>query len=281
MCNNCKKWFCNGRGNTSGLQIVNHSVRAKHREVTLHSEGPLRETVLKCYWCGVCNVYVLGFIPAQADSVVVLLCRQPCAAQNSLKDINWHQEQWKPLITDRSFLPWLVKVPTEQEQSRARQISAAQINKLEELWNENIDATFQDLEKPGIDTETSQMLLLYEDGYQYEKVFGPLVRLETEYDKNLKESQIQEGIEIRWGVGLNKKTIAYFTLVKTDSDMKLRQGAHEDTRPRSVQDISYSYNFSTPQDLHTNIFSSVATKSKQLLKKIKIKNLISSAMSVP
>lgn len=75
MCNNCKKWFCNGRGSTSGSHIVNHLVRAKHREVTLHSEGPLGETVLECYSCGVRNVFVLGFIPAKADSVVVLLCR--------------------------------------------------------------------------------------------------------------------------------------------------------------------------------------------------------------
>ena len=37
------------------------------------------------YFVKVRNVFVLGFIPAQADSVVVLLCRQPCAAQNSLK----------------------------------------------------------------------------------------------------------------------------------------------------------------------------------------------------
>ena len=45
-------------------------------------------TVLYCtilYFVKVRNVFVLGFIPAQADSVVVLLCRQPCAAQNSLK----------------------------------------------------------------------------------------------------------------------------------------------------------------------------------------------------
>ncbi|XP_055910009.1 regulator of nonsense transcripts 1 homolog [Eupeodes corollae] len=224
MCNNCKKWFCNGRGNTSGSHIVNHLVRAKHREVTLHSDGPLGETVLECYSCGVRNVFVLGFIPAKADSVVVLLCRQPCAAQNSLKDMNWDQEQWKPLISDRCFLAWLVKVPSDQEQLRARQISAGQINKLEELWKENIEATFQDLEKPGIDTEPTQVLLRYEDGYQYEKVFGPLVRLEAEYDKKLKESQTQENIEVRWDVGLNKKTIAYFTLAKTDSDMKLMHG---------------------------------------------------------
>lgn len=59
------------------------------QEVTLHKDGPLGETVLECYTCGVRNIFVLGFIPAKADSVVVLLCRQPCAAQNSLKDMNW------------------------------------------------------------------------------------------------------------------------------------------------------------------------------------------------
>lgn len=29
---------------------------------------------------------------------------------------------------------------------------------------------------------------------------------------------------MRWDVGLNKKTIAYFTLAKTDGDMKLMHG---------------------------------------------------------
>ncbi|KAG5892657.1 hypothetical protein JTB14_025451 [Gonioctena quinquepunctata] len=199
-------------------------VRAKHKEVTLHKDGPLGETILECYSCGVRNVFVLGFIPAKADSVVVLLCRQPCAAQNSLKDMNWDQDQWKPLIADRCFLTWLVKIPSEQEQLRARQISAQQINKLEELWKENVDATFQDLEKPGVDEEPQQVLLRYEDGYQYQNIFGPLVKLEADYDKRLKESQTQENIEVRWDVGLNKKTIAYFTLAKTDGDMKLMHG---------------------------------------------------------
>ena len=77
-------------------------------------DGPLGETILECYNCGCRNVFLLGFIPAKADSVVVLLCRQPCAAQTSLKDMNWDQSQWQPLINDRSFLPWLVKIPTEQ-----------------------------------------------------------------------------------------------------------------------------------------------------------------------
>lgn len=42
------------------------------------------------------------------------------------------------------------------------------------------------------------------------------MKLEADYDKKLKESQTQENIEVRWDVGLNKKTIAYFTLAKTD-----------------------------------------------------------------
>ena len=73
-------------------------------------------------------------------------------------------EQWKPLILDRSFLSWLVKVPSEQEQLRARQISAQQINKLEELWKDNVDATFQDLEKPGVDEDPNQVLLRWVGG---------------------------------------------------------------------------------------------------------------------
>jgi hypothetical protein len=55
--------------------IINHLVRAKHKEVTLHKDGPLGETVLECYNCASKNVFLLGFIPAKADSVVVLLCR--------------------------------------------------------------------------------------------------------------------------------------------------------------------------------------------------------------
>ena len=74
---------------------------ANLQEVSLHKEGPLGETVLECYACGNRNVFVLGFIPAKAESVVVLLCRQPCASQNALKDLNWEQDSWRPLIKDK------------------------------------------------------------------------------------------------------------------------------------------------------------------------------------
>jgi regulator of nonsense transcripts 1 len=74
-CITCNKWFCNSRGHTSGSHIVNHLVKAKHKEVMLHPESPLGETALECYNCGCRNVFLLGFIPAKSDTVVVLLCR--------------------------------------------------------------------------------------------------------------------------------------------------------------------------------------------------------------
>jgi regulator of nonsense transcripts 1 len=55
-------------------------------------------------------VFLLGFISAKTESVVVLLCREPCLSVNALKDMNWDLSQWLPLIDDRCFLQWLVKV---------------------------------------------------------------------------------------------------------------------------------------------------------------------------
>ncbi|RUS22009.1 RNA helicase-domain-containing protein, partial [Endogone sp. FLAS-F59071] len=215
-CVTCSKWFCNSRGNTSGSHIINHLVRAKHKEVVLHHQSPLGETALECYNCGCRNVFLLGFIPAKSDTVVVLLCRQPCAAMPSSKDMNWDTSQWMPLIDDRCFLTWLVKVPSEQEQLRARQITAHQINKLEELWKDDQEATLEDLEKPGVDDEPHPVLLRYEDAYQYQNIFGPLVKMEADYDKKLKESQTCDDIVVRWDIGLNQKRIAWFFFPKLE-----------------------------------------------------------------
>lgn len=58
------------------------------------------------------------------------------------------------------------QVPSEQEQLRARQISATQIGKVEELWRANPEASLEDLEKPGVDDEPQPVALRYEDAYQ-------------------------------------------------------------------------------------------------------------------
>ncbi|EMC99325.1 hypothetical protein BAUCODRAFT_399389 [Baudoinia panamericana UAMH 10762] len=225
-CLTCSKWFCSARGNTSSSHIVNHLVRARHKEVQLHPSSPLGDTTLECYNCGTKNVFLLGFIPAKSDTVVVLLCRQPCAAMPSSKDMNWDTSKWQPLIEDRSFLPWLVTTPTDQEQMRARHLMPQVIAKLEEMWKENTNATIQDLEKnAGMDDEPAPVLLRYDDAYQYQNVFGPLVKIEADYDKKLKEAQSQDNLIVRWDFGLNNKHLASFVLPKLElGDVKLAVG---------------------------------------------------------
>ena len=225
-CLTCTKWFCTVRGNIASSHIINHLVRARHKEVQLHPASSLGDTVLECYNCGVKNVFSLGFIPAKSDTVVVLLCRQPCAAIPSSKDMNWDTSRWMPLIENRSFLPWLVAQPSEEEQLRARQLSPQMISKLEEMWKDNADATFDDLEKAaGVDDDPAPVLLRYDDAYQYQNVFGPLVKIEADYDRKLKESQSQDGLVVRWDLGLNNKHLAGFLLPKLElGDVKLAVG---------------------------------------------------------
>ena len=229
-CLACAKWFCSARGNTSSSHIINHLVRARHKEVQLHPSSPLGDTTLECYNCGTKNVFLLGFIPAKSDTVVVLLCRQPCANMGgSGKDMNWDTSKWQPLIEDRSFLPWLVNSPSDQEQMRARHLSPQVIARLEEMWKENAEATIQDLEKGlnagTLDDEPNPVLLRYDDAYQYQNVFGPLVKIEADYDRKLKEAQSQDNLIVRWDFGLNNKHLASFVLPKLElGDVKLAVG---------------------------------------------------------
>lgn len=233
----CSKWFCSARGNTSSSHIINHLVRARHKEVMLHSQSTLGETTLECYNCGTKNVFILGFIPAKSDTVVVILCRQPCGSMPSNKDMNWDVSRWQPLIEDRSFLPWLVAVPSDAEQLRARHLSAQMIGKLEELWKDNANGTVADLEKGvGVDDDPAPVLLRYDDAYQYQNVFGPLVKIEADYDRKLKEAQTQDNLVVRWDLGLNGKHLASFILPKLElGDVKLAVG--DEMRLRYVGEL--------------------------------------------
>lgn len=85
------------------------------------------------------------------------------------------------------------------------------------------DAKLEDLEKPGVDEEPSQVMLRYEDAYQYQNIFGPLVKLEADYDKRLKEAQTQENIVVHWDTGLNKKRTATFTFPKANDGKSTRE----------------------------------------------------------
>lgn len=74
--------------------------------------------------------------------------------------MNFDLSQWQPLIEDRSFLSWLVEIPTVGDiKEQARPVTAQQINKLEELWKSHPDARIEDLDRPGVADEPSPVLL--------------------------------------------------------------------------------------------------------------------------
>nr|GEV67225.1 regulator of nonsense transcripts 1-like protein [Tanacetum cinerariifolium] len=83
--------------------------------------------------------------------------REPCLNVNALKDMNWDLSNGGHLL--------MIDVQSEKEQLRARHVSAQQINKVEELWKTNLDATLEDLEKPGVDDEPEPVVFFLGKGF--------------------------------------------------------------------------------------------------------------------
>ena len=206
MCVETQKWFCNANSH-----LVHHLVRSRNYQVQLHPESPLGETVLECYNCASKNAFVMGFVPASSSSVVVLLCRVCVETVPGLKDMEWELSQWHPLIQDRKFLPWLIKVPSDKLLLKAREITPMQMNKLEEMWKLDQAAIYSHLDRPELaEEEMTPTLLQYEDGYHYQNVLAPLVKMEADYDKQMKESLTEGSIRVNWDKSLQGKFIASF-----------------------------------------------------------------------
>lgn len=232
---------------TSGSHIIHHLVKSKHKELCLHPKGPLGGTDVECYVCGSKNVFLLGFIRSKDESTVVLLCRDPCSHNNNLKD--YDSSAWAPIIQDRQFLSWLIKIPNEQEQRRVRHVTAQQINKIEELWKTKSDAKIEDLEKPGIDDDPLPVQFYYEDAYHYQNIMGPLVKLESEYDKKIKESQTKDNVTIRWETALNKKKVAYFIFLSDDNELRLVAGDELKIRYKDWSGIGNVIRFTSNEEV--------------------------------
>ncbi|KAH3673246.1 hypothetical protein WICPIJ_009865 [Wickerhamomyces pijperi] len=222
-CETCNKWFCNGKGeNGSSSHIITHLVLSKHNCVSLHADSDFGDTVLECYNCGNKNVFVLGFVSAKDEHVIVILCRLPCA---QTKDSRWDTNEWTSLIEQRQLLSWVATFPTEEETMNARAITTSQISKLESKWKLNKDATIHDVERPEEENEIVPILMRYNDAYEYQRSFGPLVKLESDYDKQLKESQALNHISVKWSLALNHKHLASFALSTFESsELKVAVG---------------------------------------------------------
>ena len=201
-------------------------VKSRNKEVSLHKQSPLGETVLECYASGNRNVFSLGFVPLKDENTVVLLTRDTPSSAAALRELNVDVTQWQPLIEDRAFISWLVTEPTSSELLRARRVSLKQVIALEELWRVKPAATVTDLatQSADIEEEPFPVALRYEDAYQHQNLFGPLLQLEADYDKLMKENQVREGVTVHWTIGLNNRVLAHFYYPKDSTDLRLMIG---------------------------------------------------------
>ncbi|CAG9464040.1 unnamed protein product [Pedinophyceae sp. YPF-701] len=226
QCVKTGKWFCNGRISTAASCLVYHLVRSKHKEVRLHRDSPLGPVILECYVTGSRNVFNLGFVPLRSENTVVVLSRTCPPGSPELRDLDLDLQSWQPLIEDRQFVPWLVKIPSQEAVMRARHLSTAQLRGLEAAWSKNPSARLEDIERGEVgtgETEPERVLLRYEDAYHYQNLWAPLVKLEGDHDREIVESQRREGVEVSWEA-MGKKMIACFHFPVDDSDMKLGVG---------------------------------------------------------
>lgn len=157
--------------------------------------------------------------------------------------MEWDGASWQPLIRDRELLDWLVQYPSQRELARSRQISTEQMRGLEELWKTDPNATNRlgaDGDIAAIDSLLSaehvdHVLITYEDAQHFQRVYCPLVTLEAEYDKKMKESQAQQNIEIKWDLSLGRKRLMHF---KKASGIKkaVSDGINGDHHGREVEE---------------------------------------------
>lgn len=242
QCGICGRWFCNGRISKSSLNdhisknreshIVTHLVLSHHKSVKLHPDSDFGDTALECYKCGNRNVFSLGFVAAKQESVVVILCRMPCAQE---KNPDWDVEHWQPLIENRQFLSWIVQEPTADEMSVANPISIADIGKLEASWHEDKDKNEETPELEEDESVLAPVLLHHDTCKQYQQQFLALIDVQRKYDEQLKEleSHTFDHLIVHWDKGPSGTLTASFEVpsFKASSQFKLSCG--------DVMELSY------------------------------------------
>ena len=94
-------------------------------------------------------------------------------------------------------------------------------HRIQEMWRENEGALLEDIEKPGMDEEVVPAQIVYETAFNYFEVMSPLVSMEAEHDKAVKEAQSTGQVVVRWEPALNHKWIAVFLYPKSDAGLCL------------------------------------------------------------
>lgn len=90
--------------------------------------------------------------------------------------------------------------------------------------------------KLAVDDEPQSILLRCEDAYLCQHIFRPFVKIKVDYDKPLNDSQTQTNVLVRWDLGLYQKRVAWFVLLKLESE-KVRWAVGGELRLRFAGEL--------------------------------------------
>jgi len=129
---------------------------------------------------------------------------------------------WQPLIENRQFVSWLVNIPTKEEKTRVRNITPRQMQQREAFWKSEIYFSVEKTKKTAKPTFNT-VIFQFDNANQYQDVFAPLVKLEADYDKMLKDFR-KKIIDVRWKFALNRDCAALFRFPQKYNDIRLIPG---------------------------------------------------------
>ncbi|KAH0794228.1 regulator of nonsense transcripts 1 [Histomonas meleagridis] len=194
------KYFCNGRGRSHHSHIVQHLVKSRNREFQLLDSNKYSKIPLCCYQCQSRNVFQLCFVQSLKQGNFYVFCRD-CLNNPSLAPFQFDMQNRYSIITDNSILPWLVRPPTaieEKQQSFCSKISIADMNLLEETWENDPKASILDLPQIRSRDQIPNTQLTYSNTKTYSYVFRKLIQEEGDYERKVKESKQIRNMSIEW-----------------------------------------------------------------------------------
>lgn len=224
LCEATGRWFCNTPRNVGVASCaIAHLATSRLRACRLHPASPLGDAPLECYSCGGRNPFVLGYVPLRGEDTVLMLCRDTPATAPGLAGLDVDLSAWAPVVSDRAFVPWLVRPATDEERFRDRRtrsrgrVSVARAAAMEVAWRKERGGGGgggEDGEEgaggdnaAAADTGPPKPLVLeplrpsYEDGYAFEAALLPCVDAEAEEDEAARVAAAREGVTISWETG--------------------------------------------------------------------------------
>ncbi|CAK83941.1 unnamed protein product, partial (macronuclear) [Paramecium tetraurelia] len=150
-------------------------------------------TIIECYGCGQKSLFTLGLVNGTD---------------------RWKKKKHFDSLPRLSPIETIGTQMIISHQSRkrgdkinmilARTVTLERINQYEEERKKKEGLKFEDLDRKGPNQQLKEVQLRYKDANHYQQVFSPLVKLEEEQDKQVKEGKVVKSVKVKWDVEFKK-----------------------------------------------------------------------------